>query len=483
MFAALLSMSVMTCMACGRADAAAGGEPEKEPGPTQPDLLKNITVAIPFRCNAYVTPVEAGSRRAPSFADRIIVNDSRRSDDAAMDGHDCWKKSYYRQEPHRISFYFYTSHTGVLHLGLRALQSGAGKSKLKVACNGRSRTVEVGGGTLADYYAGEYEVGRAGYVRVDIEPDGTTAECYPFIDALLAGGRAVGNLTAKRAGELVFVTAAECDRQLPHFTRRGPSNHFIWDMPDDTEYFYNEVLVPEGEDIPGAYYMLTGGDGFYMGIQPNTKGRDRMVLFSVWDTDTAKGDVARLVKSGAGVKSNSYSHEGSGIQNFYYYDWETGHTYATLVRVRPEVDDSGNRTGNSLYTGYFRDTDGRWAFLAEILRPNIATYYRGAYSFSENFRPEYGWVPRSVMFPSQWMRDKSGVWHEVLSARFSHDATAADGLRRDCEGGVNGQGYFYLRNIGYIDEAVAYGTRFIRKPSGQNPPDVDLDALERLARQ
>ena len=476
MLVASLVASAMTCMACG------GDTPDRKSEEAGADPLTAITVAIPLRCNAYVTPADKASRRAPSFADRIIVNNSGRDDDGAMDGIDCWKSSYYTQEKHAISFYFYTSHTGVLHLGLRARQGGDGESALKIACNGRSRTVKVSGAAVKDYYAGEYAVEHAGYVRVDVVPDGTTAPYYPYIDALLAGGAAVGDLADKRAGELVFVTEQECAKHLPHFTRRGPSNHLIWDMPEDTEYFYNEVLVPEGEDIPGSYYMLTGGDGFYMGIQPNTQGRDRTVLFSVWDTDTAKGDVAELVRNGEGVRSNSYSHEGSGVQNFYYYDWEAGHTYATLVRVRPEVDEAGKRTGNSLYTGYFRDTDGRWVFLAEIRRPNITTYYSGAYSFCENFRPEYGWVERSVMFPSQWMRDKSGVWHEVLSARFSHDATAADGLRRDCEGGVNGQGYFYLRNIGYIDESVAYGTRFTRKPSGQTPPDVDLDALERLAR-
>jgi hypothetical protein len=189
--------------------------------------------------------------------------------------------------------------------------------------------------------------------------------------------------------------------------------------------------------------------------------------------------VAELVRNGEGVKSNGYSHEGSGVQNFYYYDWEPGKVYATLVRVRPEII-NGRKTGNSLYTGYFRGDEG-WVFLAEIRRPGIETYYKGAYSFCENFRPEYGWVPRSVMFPSQWMRDKDGKWHEVLKGSFSCDATANKGLRRDYEGGVNEQGFFYLRNIGYINENVKYRTPFTRKATGK-VPDVDLQELVKLSK-
>lgn len=440
--------------------------------------IEQLTLSIPFKCNAYVTPLDADSKTPPQFADKIIVNNSRSKQDAEMTP-GSWKAEYATQEPHQISMYFYTAHTGKLGLALRAIQSDAGESVLKVSIGQKSKNIKVKNDAKSDtYYVGEFDIAGPGYVRVNIEPVSTTAESYPSISEFLVGGEAVANATAKIKDEVVFVTLEESKDNLPHFVRRGPSNHFMWDMPKDTEFFYNEVFVPEGEDVPGSYFMLTGGDGFYMGIQPNKKGHNRTVLFSVWDTNTSKGQVAKLVKNGEGVRSNGYSHEGSGVQNFYDYDWESGRTYATLVRVRPEVI-NGRPTGNSLYTGYFRGDDG-WVFLAEIRRPAITTYYRGAYSFCENFRPEYGWVPRSVMFPSQWMRDKDGKWHEVLSGRFSCDATANKGLRRDYEGGVNEKGYFYLRNIGYINENVKYRTPFTRKATGK-VPDVDLQALVKLS--
>ena len=446
-------------------------------GKPAPQDASELSLTIPFKCNGYVTPLDAASKQTPACADLIIHNSYSNPNDAEMvvDG---WKKSLVESEPHQVSVFFYTALTGQIDLGLM-VASAQGNAVLDVKIEGKNQRVSVPASTLPQFcYVGSYKISEPGYVRVDIVPVSTSAESYPTISALKVGGEGIGNATEKNE-DVIFVTEAESAKEKPHFIRRGPSNHFQWDMPADTEYFYNEVYVTEGEDIPGAYYMLTGGDGFYMGIQPNTKGENRLVLFSVWDTNTEAGDVATLVNKGEQVKSNNYSHEGSGVQNFYYYDWEAGKTYATLVRVRPEVI-NGRPTGNTLYTGYFRGDEG-WVFLAEIRRPGISTYYKGAYSFSENFRPEYGWVPRSVVFPSQWMRDKNGKWHEVLTGRFSCDGTANKGLRRDYEGGVTEDGYFYLRNIGYINENVKYRTPFIRKET-RKKPDVDLEALVKLSK-
>ena len=278
--------------------------------------IEALTLSVPFKCNAYVTPLDVESKTPPKFADKIIVNNSRRDNDAEMTP-GSWKAEYKEQEPHQISMYFYTAHTGKLGLALRAAQSDAGESTLKVSIGAKSKTIKVKSDAKSDtYYVGEFDIAEPGYIRVNIEPVSTTAKSYPSISEFLLGGEAIANATAKIKDEVVFVTLEESKENLPHFVRRGPSNHFMWDMPEDTEFFYNEVFVPEGEDLPGAYYMLTGGDGFYMCIQPNKKCHNRTVLFSVWDTDTKGGKVAQLVSNGEGVKSNGYSHEGSGIQNF-----------------------------------------------------------------------------------------------------------------------------------------------------------------------
>lgn len=440
--------------------------------------VEEFTLTIPFKCNGYVTPLDPESKLTPDFANKIIANGYSLPNDAEMIAGG-WLPKYQEQTPHQVSIFFYTAFTGHLHIGLRAEDVPQGVAELKVKCCGKSFNLKVADtDAQKDYYVGRVNVKQAGHIRVDIEPVKTSAKSYPTFSALLATGEGVNNLSAKSKGEVIFVSEEDLKEHIPHFVRRGPSNHFQWDTPEDTEYFYNEVLVPEGEDISGAYYMLTGGDGFYMGIQPNEKGKSRMVLFSVWDTNTEKGHIAELVRNGEGVKTNSYSHEGSGVQNFYYYDWEAGRTYATLVRVRPEII-NGKPTGASLYTGYFRGDEG-WVFLAEIRRPEIHTYYKGAYSFCENFRPECGWIPRSVEFPSQWMRDKDGNWTELKSGRLTCDGTGHQGLRCDYSGGVSENGNFYLRNIGYIDDTVAYGTRFEREGNGK-APEIDFKALIQLS--
>lgn len=437
-----------------------------------------MSLTIPFKCNGYVTPLDAESKQTPQCANQIVHNGYNNPHDAEMvvDG---WKKEFVEAEPHQLSIFFYTAHTGHLDLSL-VVGSAVGEASLDVEVEGKTHRAKVAASAEEQTcYVGGYNISEKGYVRVNIIPVATVADSYPTILALKVGGEAVGYASAKNE-EVVFVTTEECQAEKPHFIRRGPSNHFNWDMPENTEYFYNEVCVAEGDDINGAYYMLTGGDGFYMGIQPNIKGESRFVLFSVWDTDTEAGDVATLVNKGEGVCSNNYSHEGSGVQNFYHYDWKAGRTYATLVRVRPEVVD-GKPTGASLYTGYFRGDEG-WVFLAEIRRPNITTYFTRAHSFCENFIPERGWLSQEVSYPSQWMRDKDGAWHEVLSGRFTCDNTGRRDMRRDYSGGVNEKGHFYLRNIGYIDEMTPFGERFSRQPSGV-APDIDLAALEQMAQK
>ncbi len=439
---------------------------------------KELSLAIPFKCNSYVTPVDRSSKVTPEFADNIIANGYGRADDAEMIAGG-WLPQYQQQMEHQVSVFFYTAHSGEMHLALQAAHVPEGMSVMKVKCCGKTFKLKIRStDNREQYYLGKVKVKHPGHVRVDILPVKTTSVSYPAFSHLLVGGKAVAHATEKVPGKVVFVSADDLKHHVPHFVRRGPSNHFQWKLPDNAEYFYNEVRVPEGEDLSGAYYMLTGGDGFYMGIQPNQKGNTRMVLFSVWDTDTEKGLVSELVRNGEGVKTNNYSHEGSGVQNFYAYDWEAGRTYATLVRVRPEIID-GVATGASLYTGYFRGDEG-WVFLAEIRRPGIQTYYIGAYSFSENFRPECGWLPRSVEFPSQWVCDKDGNWSELLKGVFTCDGTGHQGLRRDYSGGVNADGNFYLKNIGYIDEQVPYGTPFTRQGNGKRP-NIDFKELIKLS--
>jgi hypothetical protein len=148
---------------------------------------------------------------------------------------DGWKKSLVESEPHQISIYFYTAHTGKIDLGFIA--SSVGDATLDVKVEGKSHRVKVATSPSSQFwYAGRYTISEPGYVRVDIVPVSTTADSYPTISALKVGGEGIGN-AAEKNENVIFVTEAECAKEVPHFIRRGPSNHFKWEMPADTEYF------------------------------------------------------------------------------------------------------------------------------------------------------------------------------------------------------------------------------------------------------
>ena len=85
--------------------------------------------------------------------------------------------------------------------------------------------------------------------------------------------------------------------------------------------------------------------------------------------------------------------------------------YKALVRVKPD----GN--GSTVYTGYFY-ADGEWKLIASFSRPETNTWYKGAYSFLENFDPINSIYPRSVLYKNQWMRLASGEWKEITGAKF-----------------------------------------------------------------
>ena len=58
----------------------------------------------------------------------------------------------------------------------------------------------------------------------------------------------------------------------------------LYSVPSEAgaiEWFYNEVTVPVHNDIEGSYFMATGFDGGYFGIQVNSS-TERRVLFSIW---------------------------------------------------------------------------------------------------------------------------------------------------------------------------------------------------------
>ena len=238
-------------------------------------------------------------------------------------------------------------------------------------------------------------------------------------------------------------------------------------MPANTEYFYSEVTVPTGQDAIGSYYMANGFNGGYFGIQVKSPS-ERWVLFSIWDADN--GAKTTLVSKGAGVIDNGFGGEGTGGQTYLVYNWVAGNTYRFITRARP--DGAG---GTDFSAWFFAPETGAWRYIATWKRPATTTYHAGVYSFLENFIDTKGYLGRQAEHGNQWARSTAGAWTEITSARFTGDATAANGQRMDYAGGLR-NGRFYLRNGGFFSDTVPINQNFTRPATG-SAPAVNVSTL------
>ncbi len=455
--ALLLSTALLCCSDSNK-------EEDPEVTPTHPVVVPANAVKIPAIGNVYVTSEESSK---PNYEERESAIMTSNGD--IMN----WNN------PETVlSFYFKTSSAGELTLWVNGTAGSAGSSsKIKVTVNGTSHEVELKGGNTTYYEAGNFNISAPGYTRVDIQGLTKSGANFGDIDGIAVAGAAT-------QGEMHYSTYDQTADA--YWSRRGPSVHMNYTLPaKNVEYFYNEVTVPEGNDVNGTYFMLTGFGEGYMGIQSIADGNGGnstyRVLFSVWspyETDNP-GDIpenmdVKILAKGDGVTAQNFGNEGSGKQSFMSYPWEAGKTYRTLVRVRPDGK------GNTVYTGYFGDEKGEWHLLSQLQRPQTDTWYTRPHSFLECFNPAQSFKPRSVVFGNQWVRDNNGNWYEVTESTFTCDNTGAKGIRTDFNGGVK-DNCFYLQNCGFVNETTPYGSKFKREAHG-TAPVIDFEALDKLVK-
>lgn len=356
--------------------------------------------------------------------------------------------------PHAVaSTYFRVAEAGPVQVALDAALADGGNSTIRVKINGTPFEVKLAGKARKTYAVGTVQVPAAGYVKVDLQGLSRVKGTFGEIAAL--------KVTAGAA-----LTYAN-DPANYYWSRRGPSVHMGYTVPANTEYFYNEMTIPRGQDAIGSYFMANGFGQGYMGIQVKSPS-ERWILFSVWDADN--GAKTTLVSKGAGVVDNAFGGEGTGGQTYLSYNWAAGTTYRFITRARPD----GN--GGSDYSAWFYAPEtGKWRYIATWKRPAISTYLTGVHSFLENFIDTLGYTERRVQFGNQWARNASGAWSEVTAGRFTGDATASNAQRMDYAGGLE-NGKFYLRNGGFFADYVKTGQNFTRPATGQAPA-VDVAAL------
>ncbi|MFC5410813.1 DUF3472 domain-containing protein [Larkinella bovis] len=369
-----------------------------------------------------------------------------------------------------VSTYVRLDRAGKLKLSA-TLSVPEGESKIRVTVLGKKAEFLASGKGEKEYYLGEWKIKKPGYVRIDLQGLTKTGSRFGLVRELGISGEAVNE-------KAVFVRNNEGN--YFYWGRRGPSVHLKYTLPEntDTEWFYNEITVPEGSDVIGSYFMATGFAEGYFGMQVNSPS-ERRILFSVWSpfktdnpNEIPEDQKILLEKKGEGVTTNDFGNEGSGGQSYRRYNWKVGRTYRFLLRGRPT--DNNYTT----YTAYFSEAEsGTWQLIASFKRPKTTTYLKSFHSFLENFVPNTGNVAREVAFGNQWVRSKEGAWQEVLSAKFTGDATARAGFRQDYAGGLlPAKNWFFLKNCGFFDEYVPLNTEYTRQPL-QKAPVIDFSQL------
>lgn len=366
---------------------------------------------------------------------------------------------------HILRTYFYITEPTSISLGFEG-QVNSGNSTIQFTFEGETKVLNLSASGYKIVSAGNFTIPKAGYYFVDLQGISKEATDFGNITNILLGGVS--------ADKVRFI------KDDFHFGRRGPSTHLTYTVPQkagNVEWFYNEVYIPENQDVIGSYYMTNGFDGGYMGIQVNSEN-ERKVLFSIWSpyqtdnpTEIPEEYKVKLLRKGEGVTINSFGGEGSGGQSYWVYPWKSGITYRCLVRITP----AGNNFTD--FTGYFYDPEtAKWKLIAQFRRPKTNQYVKGAYSFLENFNPNTGAYHRWGVYTNQWVRNTEGKWFEMTEARFTADATARKENRLDYGGGVNEKG-FYLSGFGFTNERQKLDI-LVQRPALGIAPQIDFGALE-----
>jgi hypothetical protein len=381
-----------------------------------------------------------------------------------------YKSSDWKESNQVLRTFFRVSDSGEIGIGIK-VRVPEGKSLIKAIFNGESKETEVSGNTFTEVFIGNFAVPASGYFHLDISGISKQGNQYAEISNILLGGPATGN------------GVNFSDKEYFYWGRRGPSVHLSYKVPDEAssvKWFYNEVTVPEGNDVTGSYFMANGFSEGYFGFQVNSD-TERRILFSVWSpykTDNPASIPPEyrvlLLRKGNETVIREFGNEGSGGQSFLRYNWKAGNTYRFLLKTEP-AEGEANKTDYSAW--FYAPEVGHWTLIASWRRPFTHTWAKGLHSFLENFLTETGPMMRQAYYGNQWVCDSDNRWHELTRARFTADATARNNARLDYAGGLTEDLYrFFLKNCGFFNETTTVDTWFTRKVFGI-PPDVDFTTL------
>jgi len=406
---------------------------------------------------------EANQLTIPIGGNSWLINSNDKDEKITKEGFISWKNA-----GTICRTYVRVAQAGKLKVSV-VLNTKEGESKIKLTVLGKTVSLTTTPNTAKEYFAGEWETKQSSYVSIDLQGISKTGDSFGQVQSIIVSGNAIGP-------ETVFVKD-NVDNYF-YWGRRGPSVHLKYTLPanEDIEWFYNELTIPENQDVIGSYFMANGFAEGYFGIQVNS-ATERRILFSVWspfktDNPNAIPDEQKIVmvKKGKEVYTGEFGNEGAGGQSYLKYNWKAGNTYRFLLQGKPTADNY------TLYSAYFfAPEENQWRLIASFKRPKTSTHLKSLHSFLENFIPETGNTGRMGLYQNQWVRTTNGQWLELTEAKFTGDATARKNYRKDFAGGV-ANGSFYLRNCGFFNDFVPLDGTFKRN-AAYKAPDINFSML------
>ena len=411
-----------------------------------------------FACSLFVEPDKKEENQfavsIPTEGNSWVINHLEENEKIIKEG---GIKNWNNSE-NIIRTYFKVVQTGRLNVGIFA-RMVSGSAVIKLKFEDKTLEIKVSNGKMDTISIGNFEIKETGYHFIEIQGLEKTGEYFPEIESFLLGGEAV-------VGKIWFA------KDDFYWGRRGPSVHLNYQVPEeagDVLYFYNEITVPENNDVLGSYFMANGFGEGYFGMQVNSP-TERRILFSVWSpykTDNP-GDIPneqkiKMLKKGAGVYAGEFGNEGAGGQSYLKFNWKSGTTYKFLLKGEP----TGN--GETDYTAWFFAPEiGDWKLIASFRRPKTDKYLNRLHSFLENFYTETGHIIRKGVYTNQWIYNTKKEWIEISKMKFTADSTARKESRIDYSGCAEGKSFF-LKNCGFFNETTTIDSWFERQRSGISP--------------
>src|SRR5699024_1429071 len=134
-----------------------------------------------------------------------------------------------------------------------------GESTIEANSSGETKNVVISNSAFDDVYIGEWNLQDTGYVAVDLKGVSKTGDMYADMESVKIAGEGAHEDTKYVKND---------EGNFFYWGRRGPSVHLGYQVPEEinAKWYYNEITVPEGEDVVGSYYMANGFSGGYFGI-------------------------------------------------------------------------------------------------------------------------------------------------------------------------------------------------------------------------